>query len=336
MPDFWRHSGFHLLDHDALGLRVNDDFLRAYLARPELLPVAESCARETALHRALLDDPRMAVDAAALEAIADADARDNYRLWLAFRGRLLDAETLEAAYSGIFRGGDVSVPPLFIDQLVQVILRSILDGCDDPLQLRAAELLYREQRVSVDGGEVLLADCETVDARAAGANYGSIGKLLREAQAPLAGTELEVLDSGNAAQYWDRDERHDFVLAATQGRPGIAALAKVLETWVMHFLGVKVRIVPVPSIEDRRWVWHIGLDAAATAILNDLYRGDAVDSGRLRQILALFRLEFADPRDMRPDLAGRAVYLGMAMDEEGVLRLKPQNLLLNLPLAGSG
>jgi hypothetical protein len=103
----------------------------------------------------------------------------------------------------------------------------------------------------------------------------------------------------------------------------------------MHFLRVSVRIVPVPSIEDRRWVWHIGLDATATAILNDLYRGEAVDSGRLRQILALFRLEFADSREMRPDLAGRAVYLGMAMDEEGVLRLKPQNLLLNLPLAGS-
>ena len=33
------------------------------------------------------------------------------------------------------------------------------------------------------------------------------------------------------------------------------------------------------------------------------------------------------------DVAGRPVYLGLAMDAEQVLKLKPQNLLLNLPLA---
>jgi hypothetical protein len=30
-------------------------------------------------------------------------------------------------------------------------------------------------------------------------------------------------------------------------------------------------------------------------------------------------------------MSGRAIYLGMAMTERGRLRLKPQNLLLNLP-----
>jgi len=35
---------------------------------------------------------------------------------------------------------------------------------------------------------------------------------------------------------------------------------------------------------------------------------------------------------MRPAIAGRPVYLGMAMDNERQLKLKPQNLLLNLPL----
>jgi len=35
--DFWRNSGFHLLERDAGGrLQVTDDFLRAYLLRPEL------------------------------------------------------------------------------------------------------------------------------------------------------------------------------------------------------------------------------------------------------------------------------------------------------------
>ena len=44
-------------------------------------------------------------------------------------------------------------------------------------------------------------------------------------------------------------------------------------------------------------------------------------------------IEFANPADMRPAIAGRPVYLAMAMDGERRLKLKPQNLLLNLPLA---
>ena len=39
------------------------------------------------------------------------------------------------------------------------------------------------------------------------------------------------------------------------------------------------------------------------------------------------------PPEMRPDVAGKPDYLGLAMNEDGLLRLKPQNLLLNLPLA---
>jgi hypothetical protein len=36
---------------------------------------------------------------------------------------------------------------------------------------------------------------------------------------------------------------------------------------------------------------------------------------------------------MRPEVAGHPVYLAMAMDEARRLQLKPQNLLMNLPLA---
>jgi hypothetical protein len=35
---------------------------------------------------------------------------------------------------------------------------------------------------------------------------------------------------------------------------------------------------------------------------------------------------------MQPDVAGRPVWLGLAMTPDGLLRLKPQNLLVNLPL----
>jgi len=50
------------------------------------------------------------------------------------------------------------------------------------------------------------------------------------------------------------------------------------------------------------------------------------------RVLSLFRLEFRDPAVMLPRVAGRPVYLAMAMNEEKRLRLKPQNLLVNLPL----
>ena len=81
MPDFWRASGYGLLLPTAEGrLAVSDDFLRAYLGRPEIRPVEESGPRERALHALLLDHPRKAVSKAELAAIEDGDARDNYEV----------------------------------------------------------------------------------------------------------------------------------------------------------------------------------------------------------------------------------------------------------------
>jgi hypothetical protein len=336
--DFWRHSGFHLLRRDAGGrLLVSDDFLRAYYLRPELRPLAESCADEIALHQALLEAPRMQVAEVQLDAIADADVRSNYRVLLDFRTRLLAAPTLEACYLGLFAGGNVSVPPLFIDQLAQIILRNILEGVDDALELRAAELFYREQKASLREGAVMLADLETVEMHASGSSRGAtsagLEQLIVEAQAPLQSVDLDVLDSGNAQLYWSRDERHDFVISMNYGRAALAAFCRVLERWILHLSGVDVSVSSVPRIEEARWAWHIGLDAQSTALLNDLWRGEEVERERLARLLALFRLDFADAGEMRADIADRPVYLALSMDEDGVVRMKPQNLLTNLPLA---
>ena len=91
-----------------------------------------------------------------------------------------------------------------------------------------------------------------------------------------------------------------------------------MEAWIFHFLRIEVRISPIRNIEEPRWAWHIGLDAESTAILNALWAGEQVDAGRMRRILALFRLEFADPAEMRRDIAGRSVYLALAADENDV------------------
>ena len=75
-------------------------------------PVEESCAAERALHAALMNEPRRAVAEAEIDSIADEDARDNYRILLRFRGRLLEAGTVEGCYATLFRGGKIDVPPL--------------------------------------------------------------------------------------------------------------------------------------------------------------------------------------------------------------------------------
>ena len=301
--------------------------------RPEIRPVEESGPNEIALHEALMEDPRRDPAPPALESIEDADARDNYRVLLAFLGRLKRAASLESSYLEIFSGGDVAVPPLFIDQLVQIIVRNILEGCEDALEPRAGELFFREQKASTEEGAVMLADLETVDMHASGGSLGSLGRLIVEAQAPLATVNLDVLDTENAQAYWLRDQRHDFVISMNFGRAANKAFCRVMEKWIRHFFGVKVNIEPLRAVEERGWAWHIGLDAESTALLNGLWRGDEMEPGILRRLLALFRLDFEESAAMRADIAGRPVYLALSMDEKGVVRVKPQNLLLNLPLA---
>jgi hypothetical protein len=70
------------------------------------------------------------------------------------------------------------------------------------------------------------------------------------------------------------------------------------------------------------------------ALLNDLYAGADVELQRLQRLIALFRLDFRELEAMRADIAGRPIFLALAADARGELRLKPQNLILNLPLAG--
>lgn len=320
-----------MLQRDAAGrLRVTDDFLRAYYLRPEIHPVEESGPVERELHAALMAEPRLRTTEKELNSLEDRDVQDNYRLLLRFRDRLLDAGTLEGAYMALFKG-TVDVPPMFIDQLAHVILRNVLDGTEDALRLRAAELFWREQKATLKDGHVLLADLETVEMHASGHRYGSVGRLIVEAQAELGAADLDVLDRANAGLYWERESRHDTVVSFTYGRAALDAFARVIELWIAHFLKLKTKVKPIRQIEEARWAWHVGLDAESTAILNELWGGRQVDPGRMRNIVALFSLQFEEPGVIRADIAGREVYLALSA-EDGVVRMKPQNLVLNLPL----
>jgi hypothetical protein len=334
MPDFWASCGYRLLQAAPDGrLVLTDDFLRATLLRPELAPIPESCPAELALHEKLIAAPRAAVADSERASIVDADARENYAIWLRFRNRIAAAPTIEAAYITLFREG-VDVPPLLVHQLTEILLRHILGVRADPIEARAAEMLFRSQKIAVTPeGAVMAADAETVELLASTGGFGSLGELLQKNRTPTRTVDLDTLDAENKAVYWDRDERRDLAVSLNRGRPALDALCRVLEKWVAHIVGVNVTIRPQSEIDDKRWVWHVGLDAEASSLLNDLYNRVDVDDARMGRLLCLFELRFADPRDMRPAIAGRPVYLAMAMDANGWLKLKPQNLLLNLPLA---
>lgn len=352
-PDFWPYSGHHLLQADDRGwLRPTPAYLAAWLARPELALLPESCRAETSLHEALLQDPLRPVPPAQLAALQDADARENYGHFIQLRNALLQAGSLQGWLLALWRGGPVRVPPLFIDLIVQAVVQGLLDG-RDAFEARAAELLFRTQRLSTHEGRLLAGDLETLDLQHQTHGFGDLGRLLAQAALPVKTQHLQVLQADTAATYWAEAARpggqHRFLLDLTHeirqelghglaihlapANGGLQALAAVLARWVEHLLGVAVRITPLRQIDDPQWRWHLGLDAQASHLLDDLYQGQEVEPERLARLVSLFRLDFADPRDMRADVAGKPVYLGLMGTAERVLRLKPQNLLLNLPLA---
>jgi hypothetical protein len=315
-------------------LTVTDDFLRFLLQRPELAPIPQSCPKEVALHESLLEQPRRDIAPDELSALRDPDVAENYAVWARFRQRLLAKPTLEASYLALFQGQGVDVPPLLVQQLTQVLLRHILGSSATALQVRMAEMLFRPQSISVqEDGSVMAADRETVDRFATTGGFGSLGELLQQGGATLRTIDLDVLHAENANAYWARSESFDWVVCMNRGEPALDALCTVLRQWIAHFWGVGVRIQTVTDIDDENWVWHTGLDAQSSAILNALYVGQDVASEQMQRMMCLFKLDFERPQDMRADLQGKPVYLGMAVDANKCLQLKPQNLLINLPLA---
>ena len=324
MKDFWLSCGHHLLDRDADGkLTLTDEFLKAYLARPELAPPPDACAAERALYGALLDEPRRPVNADEIAAIADEDARENWRHMIAFRDHLIAHPTIEAAYVALAREG-TRVPPLFLDQLVHVILRNVLDLTDDVFLLRAAEMLFRPQRLTIHDGSLIAADEEHVGTAATSPLVAMLGL-------PLAG-HIDVLNNDNAASYRERSDCFDMALDMTAGRAGLAALGAVLERWVEHLLGIDVAIEPVIEPRDVVLSWYVGLDTEATRMGDTLWQCGMLDADERAAIIAFYRLSFADPSVALDRLAEEPVYLILAMTAERALRMKPQNLVTGLPI----
>jgi hypothetical protein len=328
MKDFWLSCGHHLLDRgEGGGLVVTDEFLKAYFARPELTPPPEACVVERTLRAALLSDPRRPVDKDDIAAMADPDARENWALVISFRDHLLRHPTIEAAYLALVRGGLGRTPPIFFNQLVHLILRNVLDGSEDAFQLRAAELFFRPQRVTLHEGSLLSADEE----RIAGTNPAPTSPLV--AMLGLeASTEIDVLSEENAKSYFERSDHFDMALDLTAGRRGQEALGEVLSQWIKHLIAVDAHVDPFIEIKDANFPWYVGLDAEGTRIGDKLWKGDEIGDGARQSIVALYTVRFRDPSDVIDKVGIEPVYLILAMTAEKILRMKPQNLVTGLPV----
>jgi hypothetical protein len=327
MKDFWLSCGHHLLDRDeGGGLLLTDDFLKVYLARPELIPPTDACAAERALHAALLANPQKSVRTDEIAPIADADARENWQVLLAFRDLLMSHRTLEAAYLHVVRHG-VRVPHLFLNQLIHVVLRNALDGCEDPYVLRAAELFFRSQRMTLHEGSLIAADEETV----AGKSGTPISPLVSMLGIP-AEAEIDVMNDDNADFYFEHSDQFHVALDLSGGQRGHRALAQAMMRWIRHLLAIDVEIEPFTEARDATFTWYAGLDTEGTKIGDKLWKGEELDETLSSRIVGLYRLTFRDPSTVMDKVRDQPVYLILAMGPDRVLRFKPQNLVTGLPL----
>lgn len=333
MREFWVSSGHHLSRRNAAGeLVATPELMMAWLARPELAPPPEACGAERALHATLMADPFRAVSGPEIAALADPDARDNWSLFIRFRDRLAAAPSIEAAYRELALAPRIDLPPLFLDQMAHLILRNALDGCEDPFTLRAGELFFRAQRASLPEGVLTLADADLIDeiekGRAAMMHVAPLTAMLDK-------DELDVMDDENAWTYWSRSDANSMAMNLGGSRRAREGLANAIAAWVTRLLDVNVFVEPLAAMQDKDWRWFVGLDAEGTRIGNALWRGESLGAGDMDRVIALFRLNFRDERQMDERVRGKPVYLILAMTHDRMVRMKPQNLIAGLPLSRS-
>jgi hypothetical protein len=176
-------------------------------------------------------------------------------------------------------------------------------------------------------GSLIAADEEKV----AGITAAPVSPLVSMLGIP-AEADIDVLTDENTDTYWRRSDQFDMALDLTAGRRGIEALGEVIERWTRHLLSVAVEVEPLLEMRDVNFLWYVGLDADGTKIGDALWKGEELDEVARSRVVGLYRLIFSDPGVVLDKIRGEPVYLILAMSADKVLRIKPQNLLIGLPV----
>src|SRR6266404_8550822 len=258
--------------------------------------------------------------------IADADTRENWQTMIAWRDHLVRYCSLEAAYLEIVRR-NIRFPHILICQLVRAILRNALDDCGDVFMLRAAEMFFRPQRLVLQEASIVAIDEET-DPSPGLHSPSPLSTLL----GLLPTAEIDLLSDSTAESYWERSDRFDMALDLTTGRRGLIALGDVVARWLSHLLAIDVVVEPLAELQNVPFCRYIGLSSDATRIGDAIWNGEDLDHTARDQLVSLFRLTFRDSADVVENVRGEPLYLLLAMNSEGLLRLKPQNLITGLPI----
>ena len=194
--------------------------------------------------------------------------------------------------------------------------------------LRAAELFFRPQRMTLHEGSLIAADEETIAGKsatpglAAGVHARHSGRRPRSTSST---TTMPIIISQHSDQF-------HMALDLTAGRRGLAALGEVIERWVKHLLASRSTVEPLTELRDVNLTWYVGLDADGTRIGDALWNGEELDEAAQQRVVGLFRLTFRDPGAALDKVRASRCILILAMDEDKVLRIKPQNLLTGLPI----
>ena len=238
--------------------------------------------------------------------------------------------------SALFRDG-VDVPPLLVHQLT-ADPAAPHPGRAAPIrcEARVAEMLFRPQKIAVrDDGAVMAAD-ET-DGRA----LRDDRRLRQPGRAPAAEPDADAHRRSRRRSTRPTPRRTGTATSATTsrsastaGRPALAALCRVLERWIAHFLGVAVAIRA--AARDRRQALGLARrprrrgERAAERPVQSRRRRRRADGPAPLSVRARLRESRRHARRRSP---GGPSISRWRWTPTSRLKLKPQNLLLNLPLA---
>jgi hypothetical protein len=187
-------------------------------------------------------------------------------------------------------------------------------------------MFFRPQRLVVREGSVI-----AIDAEAEQPDQGHQSPLFALLGLPPA-IGVDMLNDATARSYFDRSDRFDMALELTAGQRGLAALGEVVGRWLSHLIAIDVAIEPLPELRDVRFSWYVGLDAEASRIGDAIWNSGEIDDAMRARLIGLYQLMFRSPPNPIGKVRGEPVYLLAAMTVDGILRLKPQNLVTGLPI----